>query len=67
MWGCGRTGKQMVYTCTIARQRVNSRKTNNNIRSKHHNQQYIDKLVDLYNIHHSSNYRTAALSYHHHK
>jgi len=45
------------------------RKINNNIRSKYHNlqnqeyiwQQDVDKLVDLYNIHHSSNYRKTAI------
>jgi len=48
---------------------INHHKTNDSIRIKHHNlqkqeyiwQQDVDKLVDLYNIHHSSNYRTTAV------
>ncbi|CAF0799870.1 unnamed protein product [Rotaria sp. Silwood1] len=48
---------------------LNHRKTNDNIRLKRTNQQQqqyiwqqeVDKLVDLFNIHHSSNYRPSAV------
>ncbi|CAF1053992.1 unnamed protein product [Rotaria sordida] len=45
---------------------LNHRKTNDNIRLKRTNQQYIwqeevNKLADLYSIHHSSNYRPSAV------